>query len=74
MLSDRMGVGGKRTALPAAYFFSVVMAAPARLAALRADEPRTTVSRAEAPLRALLPILTSAVSQADILTVLMWLL
>ena len=55
-----------------AYFFSVVMAAPERLAALRADWLRTTVSRAAPPVRTFLPILTASVSQPDIVTDLIW--
>ena len=64
----RVAGQGKTRTLPVAYFFSVVMEAPDLLAALSADWPRTTVSRVPPPLRTFLPILTSAVSQADILT------
>lgn len=55
------------TALPTANFFSWPTMVPLRCAAFRAPLPRTTVSLAVAPPRALLPIVT--VSQSDILTV-----
>lgn len=54
------------TVLPAPNFFSVEMALPLRMAALRADLPRTTVSRSPPPLRTLLPILVTAFQSSDI--------
>jgi hypothetical protein len=62
-----------RTALPVAYFFSVVMAPPLRLAAFRAAFPRTTVSRCEAPPpRTLLPILVTELQSSDMVNVRLW--
>lgn len=56
------------TALAVAYFFSVVMAEPLLLAALRALWPRSTVSRGPpAPPRVLLPILVTEFQSSDIL-------
>lgn len=57
----------KLTALPMAYFFSLPMTAPLRMAALRALLPLTTVSRSPTPPRTDLPILVTW-SQSDILT------
>lgn len=73
MIISKMGgdAGKGHTALPVLNFFSVTICAPARLAAFKADWLRTTVSRgAPPPLRTFLPILTTSVSHADILTVL----
>lgn len=58
------------TALPMAYFFSLPMTAPLRMAALRALFPLTTVSRSPTPPRTDLPILVTW-SQSAILTVVM---
>lgn len=56
-----------RTELAEEYFFSVLMAAPDRWAALRADLPRTTVSREPAPgPRTRLPILVCDSQSSDI--------
>lgn len=52
------------------YFFSVEMAEPLLLAALRALWPRSTVSRGPpAPPRVLLPILVTEFQSSDILAV-----
>ena len=60
--------GRELTALAVAYFFSVVMAEPLLLAALRALWPRSTVSRGPpAPPRTLLPILVTEFQSSDIL-------
>lgn len=62
--------GGERlTALPVLNFFSVAIDPPERFAAFRAELPRTTVSRCEAPLRALLPILVTESHSSDIVKV-----
>ncbi len=47
------------TELPVANFFSVPTSEPVRCAALMALRPLTTVSRLDAPARALLPILVT---------------
>ena len=62
----RREVRTQHTASPVAYFLSVAMAAPVRLAWFRAALPLTTVSREEAPPLALLPILVTD-SQSSIL-------
>ena len=58
----------ERTEFPAPNFFSVPITEPLRWAAFRADFPRTTVSRAVAPPRDLLPILVTE-SQSSMMVV-----
>jgi len=66
------GIGERRgeqhTELPAPNFFSVPMTVPLLWAALSADLPLTTVSRAAPPPRVLLPIFVT-VSQSSMVTV-----
>jgi hypothetical protein len=58
----------RRTEFPAPNFFSVPMTAPLLCAALRADLPLTTVSRAAPPPRVLVPIFVT-VSQSSMIAV-----
>ncbi len=60
--------GQRRTEFPAPNFFSVPMTAPLLCAALRADLPLTTVSRAAPPPRVLVPIFVT-VSQSSMIMV-----
>jgi hypothetical protein len=61
------GEGG-HTEFPAPNFFSVPMTVPLLWAALRADLPLTTVSRAAPPPRVLLPIFVT-VSQSSMVAI-----
>lgn len=62
------GMERRTAALAELYFFSVPMTAPDLWAALRADLPRTTVSRSDWPgPRTLLPILVTESQSSDIL-------
>ena len=64
MREERRGGKKGHTELPALNFFSVPMTAPLLWAALRADLPRTTVSRDAPAPRVLLPIFVT-VSQSS---------